>query len=395
MEIKNLKKAAQRIQKAVKDKQRIILYGDADLDGIGSTVILEEAIKNLGGRVEDVYFPDREIEGYGLNEDALNYLKKHTEVYPPKPGGRRRALLIILDCAIGNFKEAKLAKKMGFEVIIIDHHQPLSKLPQASIIVNPKQKGDKYPFKEFANAGLIFKLVEVLLKGKLSDSLRDNFLEITALATIADMMSQKEDNLEFLAKGMMSLKETLRPGLKAFWQIFDQDSSRQLIAQKIISACHAGSAQNHKNECYQLLTIVSDKKAEALANQLLEKSHIRQERIKEIAEEITKKISADVSLIFEGAENWPVLMLGPAASKLCNTYKKPVFLYKEDSIYCNGAVRTPPKINGVKAMAHCSKLLEIYGGHAQAAGFRIKKKNLEKFKNCLIKYFKLCPVKNL
>ena len=376
-EIKNLKKTAQRINKAVKKKEKIVLYGDADLDGIGSVVILEEAIKNLGGRVEAVYFPDRETEGYGLNEDALNYLKK----YAP-------ALLIVLDCGIGNFNEAKLASKMGFELVIIDHHQPLSKLPQASIIVNPKQKGDKYPFKEFANAGLVFKLIETLLKRKLSDSLRDNFLEITALATIADMMPQKEDNLEFLAKGIMSLKETARPGLKVFWQILDEDSSRQLVAQKIISACHAGGAQNHINECYLLLTVISNKEAEALANELLEKSYIRQERIKDIFKEITEKIPTDTSLIFEGNKSWPVLMLGPVASKLCNTYRKPVFLYKEDNSHCQGAVRTPSGVNGVKAMACCSKLLEIYGGHPQAAGFRIEKKNLEKFKSCLIKYFK-------
>jgi len=374
--IKNLKKAAERIQKAVKNKERIILYGDSDLDGVTSVIILKEAIKNLGGQIDSVYFPDRETEGYGLNEDALNYLKDKVP-----------ALLIILDCSIGNFEEVKLAKKIGFEVIIIDHHEPLKKLPPASIIVNPKQKGDKYPFKEFANVGLVFRLVEVLLKEKLSPGLRNNFLELTAIATIADMVPQTDDNLEFLGEGLASLKETVRPSLKAFWQILGKDSSLQFFAQKVISACHAGGTPNHLNKGYSLLTFTSSKQAEVLIKELLEKAQARQARVKEIAEEIEERDLGD-SVVLEGDDSWLVLMLGPAASRVCHSQKKPVFLYSEKNDCCQGAVRTPPGINGVKAMAHCSKFLEAYGGHPQAAGFRIQKENLDKFKTCLIKYFK-------
>src|SRR3989344_104621 len=376
-QIKNLKKAAEKIKRAIKNKEKIILYGDADLDGMASVIILKEAIKNFDvyHQVVHIYFPDRETEDYGLNEDAFIFLEK----YAP-------ALLVILDCGIGNLKEAKMANKLGFEVIIIDHHVPLKKLPQASIIVNPKQKGDKYPFKEFANAGLVFRLIEVLLKRKLSASLRNNFLELTALATIADMMVQTEDNLEFLGEGLVSLKETVRPGLRVFWQLFGEDSSSQAIAQKIISACHAGGTRNHLNEGYLLLTATSLKEAESAAKDLLEKAALRQAKIKEVTGEIEQRLGEEV-IIFEGDEFWPVLMLGPAASRIIQSQKKPVFLYNYKNGYCQGAVRTPPGIDGVKAMAHCSKLLELYGGHPQAAGFKVKEKNLHKFKNCLIKYF--------
>ena len=128
-EIKNLKKAANRILKAIKSKEKIILYGDADLDGITSVIILQETIKNLRGEVTSVYFPDRENEGYGINKTALNILK---DIAP--------ALLISLDLGIGNVEEVKLAKKLGFEVIIIDHHELLYEPPEASIIVDPKQE---------------------------------------------------------------------------------------------------------------------------------------------------------------------------------------------------------------------------------------------------------------
>lgn len=378
-EIKNLKKAAQRILKAVKKKEKIILYGDADLDGISCVIVLKEAIKNLGGEVEDVYFPDRETEGYGLNEDALECLKKHAP-----------ALLIVLDCSIGNFAEVKLAKKLGFEVMIVDHHEPLKKLPAASIIVNPKQKGDKYPFKEFAAAGLVFRLAETLLKDKLTSSLRCNFLELTALATIADMMPRTDDNLEFLGEGLIALPDTSRPGLKVFWQIgsFKKDDIHQ-FAQKVISACHAGGSRDHLNEGYLLLTAKSTKEAEDLARYLLEKGYARQLRIKEIVTEIEERIlKTNEPIVFEGDESWPVLMLGPAAAKVCHAFKKPVFLYSNKKDYCQGAVRTPKGVDGVKAMMHCSQGLETYGGHPQAAGFRIKEQDLTKFKNCLIKYFK-------
>jgi len=380
VEIKNLKKAAERIMKAIKDQKRIILYGDADMDGIGSTIILNEAIKNLGGKATAIYFPDRELEGYGLNEDALKFLKKQSP-----------ALLILLDCGISNLDEVKIAKKMGFEVMIVDHHQPLKKLPQASLIVNPKQKGDKYPFKEFAAAGVVFRLIEELLNGKMNTSLRNNFLELVALATIADTMPQTNDNLELVGEGLRSLKNTSRPALQAFWEIDPviKDNINQ-FAQKIILACNAGNGKKHSNEAYLLLTAKSAKEAESMAKHLLDKAYDRHLQIKEIVEEIEKKVLRKTgdAIIFEGEDWWPVLMLGPAASKIVRIYKKPVFLYNQKNGVCQGAVRTPKGMDSVKSMMQCSKTLETYGGHAQAAGFRIKEKDLSAFKECLIKYFR-------
>ncbi len=379
-EIKNIKKAAERILKAVENKEKIIIYGDADMDGISAVIILKEAIHNMGGKVTAVYFPDREIEGYGLNKDALDYLKIHVP-----------ALLILLDCGIGNFTEVKIAKKLGFEVMIIDHHKTLGKLPVASIVVNPKQKGDKYPFKEFAAAGVVFRLIEVLMKEKLISALRHNFLELVALATVADMMPETDDNLEFVQDGLRFLKNTSRPALQVFGEIDPviKDNLKS-FSQKIISACHAGNGKDHSNEAYLLLTSRSNKEAKAMAEYLLAKAYDRHLQIKEIVGEIEKRVLRKMKevIIFEGDKSWPVLMLGPAASKICHTYKKPVFLHNEKDGLCQGAVRTPKGVDGVKAMMRCSKTLETYGGHPLAAGFRIKGKDLDKFKSCLIDYFK-------
>src|SRR3989338_11166622 len=160
MVIKNLKEAAERIKKAVKNKGKIIIYGDSDLDGVTSVIIAKEAIKNLGGKIQAIYFPSRETEGYGISETGLNILKK----YSP-------ALLVALDCGISNFQEVKTAKKLGLEVIIIDHHEILDKLPDVKIIVDPKQKGDKYPFKQFAACGLAFLLASALLGKQITENL--------------------------------------------------------------------------------------------------------------------------------------------------------------------------------------------------------------------------------
>jgi single-stranded-DNA-specific exonuclease len=377
-EIKNLKKAAQRIKKAVKNKEKIVLYGDSDLDGMASVIILKESIRNLGGEISAVYFPDRESEGYGLNEAALDYLK------PQAP-----ALLIVMDCGIGNFTEVKLAKKLGFEVLILDHHKPLGKLPQASIVVNLWQKGDKYPFKEFAAAGLIFKLSEELLAGKNSNSLRNNLLELAGLATLADMMPQIEDNLAIISEGLISLAKTSRPGLKVFYKISNFEEQKQIF-QRIISACHAGDTKDHINEGYLLLTETSSVKAEELAKSLLERAILRQQLVREITLQAEAKILDNLHepLVFQGDPSWPVLMLGPVASRLVQNYQKPIFLYSQKNSHCQGAVRTPKGVDGVKAMQHCAKLLDTYGGHPQAAGFKVLNKNLEKFKECLIQYFK-------
>lgn len=378
-EIKNLKKAAARIKEVIKKEKNIILYGDADLDGVTSVIIIKEAIKNLGGKIADVYFPDRETEGYGVNELALKYLKPKTP-----------ALMVVVDCGIGNFTELALAKKMGFEVIIVDHHKVLKKLPQAKIIVNPKQSGDKYPFKDFAAAGVAFKLAEVLLGKKMTPALRNDLLELAALATIADMMPQEEDNLDIIIEGLSALKNTERPALRVFWELtpFDGEEARQM-AQKVISASNAGGTKNHLNETYLLLTVPSKEKARALADELIEKAKFRQSLIQDITQEVEDRVSQKIRepIIFEGGSDWPVLMMGPVASRVCNSQKKPVFLYSKKENDSQGAVRTPKDVDGVKAMMHCAKFLKTYGGHAQAAGFRVDNENLGAFKDCLMEYF--------
>jgi len=376
--IKNIEKAAERIRKAVANGERIILYGDSDLDGISSTVVLGEAIKNIGGKIDCAFFPDRENDGYGINLKALEMLKS-----------KAPALLITLDLGIGNYKEVDVANEMGFEVVIVDHHEPLAQVPDASIIVDPKQKGDSYKFKGLANVGIAFNLAMELLGKKVSSNLKNSLLELAALGTIADMVPQIEQNQEIIEEGLRSLKNTFRPALRAFLDILGDGKVFEDSLPKIISALNAAESVNFENESYSLLTSSDKKICNELAQRLLDKNNYKQTQIKNIVQEVERRIlqKNDNAIIFEGDPSWKLTLAGPVASIICTKYAKPAFIYKKMSNESCGSVRNPKGTNSVDAMKECHDFLITYGGHAQASGFRIKNENLEKFKSCLIKYF--------
>ena len=379
MAIKNLKKAAARILKAIKKKERVILYGDSDLDGVTAIIILKETIKTLGGVISAIYFPDREVEGYGITKKSLDYLKRF------KP-----ALLVALDCGIGNFEEIKLAKKLRFEVIVIDHHKVLSKLPEADIIVDPKQKGDRYPFKDLAAAGITFKLSELLLKGKMTESLRGNFLELVAIATIADMMPKVSENKEFIEEGLSYLENSWRPGIKALFEAeFLRGYNLYEKASKIISMLNVRDVEEGMPASFLILTTSSFKDLKRLTERLKKKNERRKERVGEIIQEIEKRVkNSKDPIIFEGDSDWEYPLISSVASIICRDIKKPTFLFKKLKEESQGTVRVYSNIDSVSLMEKCKELLMTYGGHAKASGFRIKNKNLKKFKNCLIEQLK-------
>jgi len=362
----------------VKAKETIILYGDADLDGTSAVVILKETIKNLGWKVSTIYFPDREKEGYGINKDALGILKK-----------RAPALLIALDCGISNFDEIELAKKLGFEVIVIDHHKVIDKLPLADIIVDPKQKDDPYPFKGLATAGIVFKLTQTLLGEEFSESLRKNFLELVALATLADLMPKEADNQIFIEEGLSFLKNTWRPGLRAFLEsdFLAGISDFNQKVSKIISIMNVRDVKDNLPASFRLLTFSSLEDSQELIKKLVKKNQGRKKKIEEIVFRIEER-QKDDTIIFEGDTELEFALISSVASILCNRYKKPVFIYKKLEKESQGTVRTQKGLDSVVLMKNCAKYLMSYGGHPQASGFRLKNDNLEKFKECLIKNLK-------
>jgi len=283
-----------------------------------------------------------------------------------------------------------MAKKLGFEVIIIDHHQILDKLPEASIIVDPKQKGDKYSFKELAAAGIVFNLSELLLKNIMTDLMKKNFLELVALATIADMMPREEENKIFIEEGLKSLENSFRPGIKAFFEMeaFKSYENLNQKISKIISILNVRDVENSSPASFRLLTSSSLEESEAIIEKLLEKSELRKEKIKKIMERIEEKISRQTApIVFEGSSDWEFTLMSSVASIICQRYQKPTFIFKKLEKESSGTVRTPAGTDSVSLMKKCKKYLLTYGGHSLASGFRVKNENLEKFKECLIFHF--------
>ncbi|MCP6726768.1 MAG: DHH family phosphoesterase [Patescibacteria group bacterium] len=379
--IKNLTKAAERIKKAVADKERIILYGDSDLDGVSSVLVAEQAIRSIGGSIETFYFPDREKEGYGITKLALETFKG----LPP-------ALLIAFDLGIGNVEEIQIAKEMGFDVIIVDHHIVPDVLPEADIIVDPKQPGDNYPFKEFAAVGLSYKLAHEILGKDISDSLKNSIVELALLGTISDMMPREEDNITIIQEGMDAIGESWRPGLQAFFEMseFARIDGREARVEEIITVLNAREVTNGLPGAFRVLTAPTKEKAEEIINLLLEQMREKKEEVWDIVLLMRERVEgkASDSVILEGTDSHDFYRLGSAASILTKEYHKPVYLYKIAEKESLGSARAEKGFNTVEAMKSCANLLETYGGHPPASGFRIKNENIEKFKKCLEDYAK-------
>jgi single-stranded-DNA-specific exonuclease len=380
MKIKNLTKAADRIRKAVEDKERIILYGDADMDGVSSVIILDEAIRSLGGSVAEYYFPDREKEGYGVNKPALDYLKKHAP-----------ALLVTMDLGISNFEEMPIAKKLGFDIVIIDHHKVLDKLPEADIIVDPKQPGDTYPFKEFAACGVTYQVAKELVGKKLSDSVRQSMAELAALGTIADMMIREEDNVKIIEEGLDALPYSWRPGIRAFLEseMFADLQNIQAKVQQMISVLNVRDTKDRKPGAFRLLTCTSLPKAKKMLEVFQEKTKLRKEQVEKTADEVRMRIfhKKEDFLVFEGGKDFDFALLGAVASIISQETQKPAFIYKIRKEGLLGSIRAPSGYDTVKAMQHCDQFLDVYGGHPQASGFQTTLDKREGLQVCLTEYF--------
>ena len=374
MEIKNLKKVAQRILQAIKNRERILLYGDTDLDGATSVIVLKEVIESAGGEISAFYFPDRIKEGYCISKIALSKLEK----FAP-------ALLISLDCGISNFEEIDLANKMGFEVIVIDHHEILGRLPNASLIIDLKQKDDHYPFKDFAAVGLAFKLGEAILGEKMSDDLRKSLLELVAIGTLADMVPQVGENKIFIAEGLSSLRHSWRPGFRAF---FESDILKGLDFQqkisKIISILNVRELEGGLPAPFRLLTLSSFEEAKKMISRFKEKVALRKKKVQELLEK-AKSMRKGEAIFFAGGKDWDFALISTVASLLLRQVKKPVFIFSQLENESQGTVRSVPEVNAVELMAKCQQFLISYGGHPRAAGFRLKNENINNFKKCLLK----------
>jgi len=381
--IGGISKFLREAKKAFRQREKIILYGDADMDGSSSVIILEETLRFLGFNVVKVYFPDREKEGYGINEKALLYLSF-----------LRPAILITLDCGITNFDEVKLAKKMGFKTWIFDHHEVIKKTPPANLVIAPKAKNNPPVFACLSNAGLAFYLSHLLLKELGKDYPEEQIKEhliLAAIATIADMMPVKEINRQLIDKGVEGTLESQRPGLRVFWErrLIKFRNNRDLI-QKIIAVLNITKCRNHLTGTYRLLRAKSLTKAEQIARELIKEEKERKRKLEYFVDELKKEIKDrkfDSEIIFIARKDYPISFAGPIASKIFSEFRKPTIIVSLQRDLARGAVRLPHYLDSLDALKSASKFLEDYGGHKAASGFTVKKEKLPQVEEALRRYF--------
>lgn len=375
---KDMKKAVARIFKAIEQKEKIVIHGDYDADGVSSAVILFDILKTLGAD-SSVYLPHREREGYGLKKETVE-----------KFATQGIKLIITCDCGISNKEEVALAYSLALDVIITDHHEPPSQLPSALAILNPRVKGETYPFKELAGSGVAFKLACALIKksknNKFSRGFEKWILDVVAIGTVADIVALRGENRTLVKFGLIVLEKTKRPGLKALLEIIN-NHKRKIdtfsISFQIAPRINAAGRMDHALLAFQLLTAKTQEEAKRLARKLQFNNQERQRITEIIVSEVKTQIgeiTAEQKVIIAKGQQWPAGIIGLVAGKIADEFYRPVLILTEQNGTVTGSGRSIREFNIVKALEKTQIYCERWGGHSQACGFTLKRVDLtEKF----------------
>lgn len=374
LSLPGIDKAAKRIKQAMKNRQNVFLFGDYDVDGVTSCALLKLTLEKLGLKVKH-YLPHRVRDGYGINQEAVNFAKKD-----------KVDLFISVDCGITNIKEIESLNAAGIDTIIIDHHEPQEALPAALAIVNPKLKGHNYPFRDLAAVGVVYKLCQELC----SDLLLDD-LDLVLLGTVADVVPLVGENRTLVREGLGCLSQAKRPGLKALINTsrikgreLDSYAVSFILGPRLNAAGRVSSAEI----AFNLLTATSLSEAQALAQQLELENRRRQEIEKKILEEALAKVEREVNfkehnVIVLSNEGWHRGVLGIIASRIAEKFYRPTIIISTNDSYGKGSARSIRDFHIFNALSQCEELLETYGGHSHAAGLAILEDNIEKFKSLI------------
>lgn len=375
--MKGMNQAVNRIIEALNHHEKIVIYGDYDVDGITATSIMYRCLAALHAEV-GYYIPKREVEGYGLNKKALGKLAE--DGYN---------LLITVDCGISSARLIAEAPS-GLDIIVTDHHTPPEVVPDCVAVLNPHQADCPYPFKELAGCGVAFTLCRGLhLRLQKNDYYND--LELVALGTIADVVSLTGENRILVREGMKHFVHTPIKGLSALLYasgIIHEDTTEIKRADQVsfglAPRLNAAGRIDHAETGVQLLTTESSSEAEKLANRLCEINMTRQQIEKKIYEEAQKRIGElqiekDPTLIIDG-NDWHPGVIGIVASRILENFHRPVFVITVRNGVGKGSCRSIAAFNIYEALAASSDLLLQFGGHKMAAGFSIKMENIPLFR---------------
>ncbi len=373
--------AVQRIEDALKRHEKIIIYGDYDVDGITSTALLVQVLRRLGADC-DYFLPNRLTDGYGISENGIRQI-----------ASKKAGLIISVDCGITAVYEAAVATNIGMDMIITDHHEPQGALPDVVAIINPKVNSSQYPDKNLAGVGVALKLCQALAKHTGTDEqLWLPFLDIVALGTAADIVPLLGENRIITRYGFQILENTIHIGLKALidlQKLSGKKISTSEVVFQLAPCINAGGRLGDATRGVELLLTEDPTIAWQTANELLETNLERRALDNAVAQEAMEWVEKNCSLdrdftLVAGKESWHVGVIGIVASKLVERFHRPAILFSIDANGVGrGSGRSVPGLHLLEALSQCSDLLESFGGHAAAAGMNIKSQNIDLFREKL------------
>lgn len=371
----DMEKAVKRILEAIENKEKVIIYGDYDVDGITSTTVLKSFLQDRG-LIVDEYIPNRLDEGYGLNKQALESI-----------ANKNYDLLITVDCGISAIEEVEYANELGIEIIITDHHEAGEKLPNAFAVIDAKRKDNQYPFRDLAGVGVVFKLIQAIgIKLGLEEKEYLKYLDIVCVGTISDIVPLVDENRVIAKLGLKLIGQTKNLGLRAMinslgFNKIDSTTISFGVAPRI-NACGRMGCQEEALELFMSQDINEVNK---LIDQLNEHNKNRQEIERKIYNEAIEQIEENKlnknRTIVVGGENWHHGVIGIVASKITEMYFKPTILlcFEEDGIG-KGSGRSIPGFDLYDTLSRCSDSLLKFGGHSMAIGINIGKSQFDDFK---------------
>jgi len=372
-------KAVERILEAIEKEEKIVIYSDYDSDGIPGAVVLHDFFQKIGYKNFENYIPHRVLEGFGLNDEAVEEFSK-----------KGVSLIITVDCGIADVAEAEKIKKLGIDLIITDHHLPTilkdkENLPKAVAILDHKQKACKYPDKNLCGSGVVFKLVQGLIKKHgnkwdINNGWEKWLLDMVAIATVSDMVPLVGENRLLAYYGLKVLRKSPRPGLQRLLQIVKIDQkniTEDDIGFMISPRINAASRMGKPEDAFNLLTTKDEDEALTYATHLNKINDERKGIVSGMVKEIRKHWSVfdpekKRKVLVAGNPDWKPSLLGLVANSLMDEHDGPVFLWgREEGKTLKGSCRSDGCVDIVAMMRDSSHLLDEYGGHSASGGFSI------------------------
>ena len=373
----DMEKAVDRILKSIQNNEKVLIYGDYDVDGITSVTVLKSFLEERGLKVDE-YIPNRLDEGYGLNKTAVE-----------KIANEKYTLMITVDCGISAIEEVKYANSLGIEVIITDHHEPGEILPEAVAVVDAKRKDNSYPFRNLAGVGVVFKLIQAIgQKLELEEKDYLKYLDIVCIGTISDIVPLVDENRVIVKLGLMLVEKTRNIGLRTILQLSGyQKVDSTTISFGIAPRINACGRMGHQEDALKLFLSKDQIEVNELAQKLNEYNKQRQDKEKQIFLEALEKIKREAidqdSVMVIDGENWHHGVIGIVASKITEMYFKPSILLCFEGEEGKGSGRSIPGFDLHEALTRCEGSLERFGGHSMAIGLSVKKDQVEELRRKL------------